>query len=685
MPSAVTLEHGCGLESWARAATEGTYEAVYKWLLKNRKGYFAHGYAPECKSALCEGRVYASEQIWRGHVQKHIKTSFVPAFESNVIHVHAFLAWEDAHARGIPPVCFVSACGASGFTDVGSYCDHVVAEHASSETGEAKPSKRGVVPKAERKPNAKHQSHASSTATTTTSTSTSTTSSTTSSASTTATTAKTSSSSTTSHSSKSSNPRRRSSKSKQKGVMATIDDKLIVAESTRLVRKMKEMFNGVVLTHWAVYFQSRNPMAPGGVFVQGFLFQGKGLRAKKITVPLRWKSSIISGVRQDGVLETLSGSLYKLVGKPDEAAMLEYGFTQETINAFSKGFPHLWREILKSEWKRRRSAATSTSPPPPTAKGRTAPPRPSQVQPQAQALDPFASLTTSATGPSTTTTTTSNGDEWSPEELAALAEAQASVPPSVRNYWSVVAAIVGTKSVEQCYSFVCAAPLAPRASSSSSALAPSTPLTKAQLDAANSLKKKQLLRNLTARDDAAHQDDAFTSTPMRTSLGTALVPETPPSTIKENDEDERTAFYSQFRRSASPTSPSAPRRTNKKRALDARSHMDDHSDEDENNAPPPLLTHVPRGKQKSLDTYVHNTAKRVKSLSGSRRSPSPQSTTRSSQSHRRALNEDTAAAATKLVAQVIGSAGQPDPDSDLDSDLDNDDDGQHDEYMFSDE
>ena len=430
-------------------------------------------------------------------------------------------------------------------------------------------------------------------------------------------------------------------------------------------------------------------MAPGGVFVQGFLFQGKGLRAKKITVPLRWKSSIISGVRQDGVLETLSGSLYKLVGQPDEAAMLEYGFTQETINAFSKGFPHLWREILKSEWKRRRSAAAgTTSPPPPTAgKGRALPPRPSQ----SQALDPFASLTTSGSATSGSATTAPNGDEWSPEELAALAEAQASVPPSVRNYWSVVAAIVGTKSIEQCYSFVCAAPLAPRttssSSASSSALPPSTPLTKAQLDAANSLKKKQLLRNLTARDDAAHQDDAFTSTPMRTSLGAALVPETPPSTIKENGEDERAAFYSQFRRSASPTSPSAPRRTNKKRGLDARSHAGDHSDDDENNAPPPLLTHVPRGKQKSLDTYVHNTAKRVKSLSGSRRSPSPQATTRSTQSHRRALNQDTAAAATKLVAQVIGSAGHPDPDSDLDSDLDPPyaDDDQQDEYMFSDE
>ncbi|KNC47359.1 uncharacterized protein AMSG_03793 [Thecamonas trahens ATCC 50062] len=606
---------GCGLEGWAVAHAEGTDRAAAAWFKKARKAYLKLGMPLQCAASGCTNREYTSSLGWRNHIEKHREVAIVPSLESNLLHVHAILAARAAAAEARPLACFVPGCSEPPAADEHALAAHVVAAHASEETKRV--SNRRGRPRKDATP-AKPSSDSASKPM----------------AAAQAVAASEASPSRglplhpTAHAP---HPHVALVRTAATAPLVPVDDELIVAECNRLVRKMRAKFGGVVLTHWAIYFQSRNASAPGGIFVQGFLYQGKGCRAKRITVPLTWKTSVISGIRSDGVLTTLSGSLYKLDGPPNEAALLEYGFAPSTAAAFATGFPPNWKALLKTEWARRNAAAAL-------------PNSPSRIEPSvcphahaSAALSPHetGSAQSARVAPIPAPPVAGPGhNSWTDDELAALAEAQRSVPPSIRNYWSVVAAIVGTRSAEECHALVVASPVAPRAGGAPAAAAvEASPIALERLASADSVQKKRMLRKLVAKSNAGHADDAFESTPLRAAMPPVidLCGESPTVTSRASASaehaaptSEKDAFYAELRaaeRAASPlSSPSSRKRRSRSTAGD-----DTDSDETDDETAPSasLLSAMSRPKQKQHDKYVHGVAKRTKLNSGVAGAPPP--------------------------------------------------------------
>lgn len=63
-----------------------------------------------------------------------------------------------------------------------------------------------------------------------------------------------------------------------------------------------------------------------------------------------WHSSLITGRISEREITTGSGRVYSLEGPADELALIEAGFSFETVEAFKLGFPESWQLVLVQEF-----------------------------------------------------------------------------------------------------------------------------------------------------------------------------------------------------------------------------------------------------------------------------------------------------------------------------------------------
>lgn len=63
-----------------------------------------------------------------------------------------------------------------------------------------------------------------------------------------------------------------------------------------------------------------------------------------------WHSSLITGRISEREITTGSGRIYSLEGPADELALIEAGFSFETVEAFKLGFPESWQLVLIQEF-----------------------------------------------------------------------------------------------------------------------------------------------------------------------------------------------------------------------------------------------------------------------------------------------------------------------------------------------
>lgn len=74
-----------------------------------------------------------------------------------------------------------------------------------------------------------------------------------------------------------------------------------------------------------------------------------------------WHSSLITGRLSSREVSTGSGRIYRLEGPADELALIEAGFSFDTVEAFKAGFPESWQLVLIQEFGSSLSSSTTAA------------------------------------------------------------------------------------------------------------------------------------------------------------------------------------------------------------------------------------------------------------------------------------------------------------------------------------
>lgn len=117
----------------------------------------------------------------------------------------------------------------------------------------------------------------------------------------------------------------------------------------------------ICLSHWSLVVVPNNPNVTK--LEKSVTEDWVVLVGKRNDMSEMWHSSLITGRLSNREVTTGSGRIYRLEGPADELALIEAGFSFDTVEAFKLGFPESWQLVLIQEFGSLKKTNESAPPP----------------------------------------------------------------------------------------------------------------------------------------------------------------------------------------------------------------------------------------------------------------------------------------------------------------------------------
>lgn len=120
------------------------------------------------------------------------------------------------------------------------------------------------------------------------------------------------------------------------------------AANTGIFDSKSRSSSEIVLSSWSLVVVPNNPNVTK--IEKSVTDEWIVLVGKRSDMSEMWHSSLITGRHSQREITTGSGRVYRLDGPADELALIEAGFSFETVEAFKDGFPEVWQSVLIQEF-----------------------------------------------------------------------------------------------------------------------------------------------------------------------------------------------------------------------------------------------------------------------------------------------------------------------------------------------